>query len=89
MESNTKKALRDIAAILEKSIIEDNSINIGGSVIQSQVAHTMTNSTNIVSQQPEGDRKKLLETLDANVRLLLEKERARSSLASAAPMSEY
>ncbi len=53
--------------------IEDHSINIGGSVISSQVGQTMTNCTNLIQQQSPGAKKDLLESLDRDVRAILEK----------------
>lgn len=51
---------------------EDNSINIGGDVVNSQVAHTMEHCTNLVQNQPEGPKRELLEQLQAQVREILQ-----------------
>jgi hypothetical protein len=71
MTTETKKTLQDVARILERSIMDDHSINIGGNVVNSQVGQTLTNCTNRILQQEPGERKKLLEALDREVRDLI------------------
>ena len=50
---------------------DDNSIKIGGSVINSQVGQTLTNCTNMVNQQAPGKKKDLLNTLRTDVEELI------------------
>ena len=57
----------------DKSMSDYNSINIGGSVINSQVGQTLTNCTNMVQQQAPGERKDLLEKLTLDVKALIER----------------
>ncbi len=85
MPSETKKILSDVAEILnragwgDRGVMGDahklkviDSIEIGGHVINSQVGQTLTNCTNLVREQAPGERKALLETLNANVGKLIE-----------------
>ena len=50
---------------------QDQSIRIGGNVINSQVGQTLTNCTNMIQQQAPGERKDLLESLQEEVRQLI------------------
>jgi hypothetical protein len=56
----------------DKSMKDDHSIRIGGSVINSQVGQTLTNCTNAIQQQAPGEKRTLLEQLQRDVRKLLE-----------------
>ena len=49
----------------------DQSIHIGGNVINSQVSQTLTNCTNMIQQQAPGERKDLLEELAKQVQQLI------------------
>ena len=71
--TETKKTLRDVAEILERAVLADRSINIGGNVINSIVGQTLTNCTNMVQQQAPGERKDLLEKLTLDVKTLIER----------------
>lgn len=51
----------------------DNSIKVGGDVINSQVGQTLINCTNMIQQQSSGARKELLEELQRGVEQLLKK----------------
>ncbi len=51
--------------------MDDHSINIGGSVVNSMVGQTLTNCTNKIRQQQPGERKNLLEALERDVQALL------------------
>ena len=55
----------------DKSMTQDQSIRIGGNVINSQVGQTLTNCTNMIQQQAPGERKDLLESLQEEVRQLI------------------
>ena len=50
----------------------DQSIHIGGNVINAQVGQTLTNCTNTVQQQAPGERKDVLEELVKQVQQLIE-----------------
>ena len=50
-----------------KTMNDDNSINIGGNANSSQVGQMLTNCTNMVQQQAPGERKDLLEALQKQV----------------------
>lgn len=80
----------------------DQRIQIGGSVINSQVGQTLTNCMNMIQQQVPGARKALLEELKEHVQQLIErlpdekKEKAAGNLelavkasASAEPNREW
>ena len=54
-------------------MIDDHSIHVGRDVVNSQVGQTLTNCNNIIQQQPEGEKKNLLEQLQADVRTILDK----------------
>jgi hypothetical protein len=69
----TKKALEEVSSILNRAGWSDQSIHIGGSVTNSQVAQTMLNSRNIVNGQASGEAKGLLDQLQAQVKELIEK----------------
>ena len=71
--TETKKTLKDVAEILQRSVYEDRSINIGGNVVNSQVGQTLTNCTNRIQQQAPSERKDLLEKLTADVKALIER----------------
>ena len=55
----------------DKPMSHDQSIHIGGNVINSQVGQTLTNCTNTVQQQAPGERKDLLEELVKQVQQLI------------------
>ena len=55
----------------DKPMSHDQSIHIGGNVINSQVGQTLTNCTNTVQQQAPGERKDLLEQLVKQVQQLI------------------
>jgi hypothetical protein len=72
MAPNTRKTLAEVAEILERAgWREDRSIHIGGDVVNSQVAQTLINSTNMIRQQDPGERKLLLEQLRRDVQNLI------------------
>jgi len=71
MTTATKKTLQDVAKMLERSILDDHRIIIGGNVVNSQVGQTLTNCTNKIHNQAPGERKDLLEALDRDVRDLI------------------
>ena len=50
---------------------DKNPINVGGSVVNSQLGQTLTNCTNTIQQQAPGERKDLLEALDRDVKALI------------------
>ncbi len=50
---------------------DDHRIQIVGNVTNSQVGQTLTNCTNMIQQQAQGERKDLLEELDKQVRQLI------------------
>jgi small GTP-binding protein len=54
-----------------KTMSDDNSIHIGGNVINSQVGQTLTNCTNTIQQQAPGEQKSLLEELQKQVTQLI------------------
>ena len=55
----------------DKPMAHDQSIHIGGNVINSQVGQTLTNCTNMIQQQAPGERKDLLEELAKQVQQLI------------------
>jgi internalin A len=63
-------ALRDILQGANQ-MIDDHSIK-ARDIINSQVGQTLTNSTNMITQQPPGERKQLLEGLQSDVKKLIE-----------------
>jgi len=72
MASNTRETLTEVAKLLEKAgWRDDHSIHIRGNVTNSQVAQTLTNSTNMVQQQPAGTKKDLLDQLRRDVEALI------------------
>ena len=54
-----------------KTMNDDNSLHIGGNVINSQVGQLLTNCTNTIQQQAPGERKDLLEELQKQVAQLI------------------
>jgi len=72
MASKTKETLAEVAILLERAgWRDDHSIHICGNVTNSQVAQTLTNTTNIVQQQPPGEKKDLLDQLRRDVEALI------------------
>jgi hypothetical protein len=61
-----------ITSARDKSMTDDHSIRIGGSVINSQVGQTLTNCTNMIQQQAPEWKRTLLEQLQSDVQKLLE-----------------
>ena len=55
----------------DKPMTHDQSIHIGGNVINSQVGQTLTNCTNMIQQQAPGERKDLLDELAKQVQQLI------------------
>lgn len=55
----------------DKPMSHDQSIHIGGNVVNSQVGQTLTNCTNMIQQQVPGDQKDLLEALVKQVQQLI------------------
>ncbi len=72
MSTGTKKTLEEVAQILERAVLADQSINIGGNVVNSMVGQTLTNCTNMIQQQAPGERKEHLEALSTDVKKLIE-----------------
>lgn len=54
-----------------KTMTDDNSIHIGGNVINSQVGQLLTNCTNTIQQQAPSEQKSLLEELQKQVAQLI------------------
>jgi hypothetical protein len=54
-----------------KQVTDSHNINIGGNVINNQVAQNLTNSTNMIQQQAPGERKDLLDQLRKDVEQLI------------------
>lgn len=73
MSVQTKKTLEEVASILNKAgWNDDHSIHINGNVKNSQVGQTLTNCTNLIQQQPDGERRNWLDQLQKDVKHLIE-----------------
>ncbi len=54
-----------------KPMNHDQSIHIGGNIINSQIGQTLTNCNNLIMQEAPGDRKVLLQELSSHVEKLI------------------
>lgn len=64
---------RTMSIHIDKSTYIDNSVKVGGNIVNAQVGQTLTNCTNMVNQQAPGKKKDLMDTLRRDVEELLTK----------------
>ena len=72
-QAKLAKGKEKVVIVEPGGLMEDRSINIGGSVVgHNQIGQTLINCNNIIQQQPAGEQKKLLETLQSDVQTLVD-----------------